>query len=99
MLYAGARIGQILYCQSHIGPMLYHKTYLGPMLWKEALRVVTALSKHCDDLPRETMIVTGWCKDLRAPVNAVRLCPPLALLCKRTTAAKSAKHAEKTHGL
>ncbi len=69
MMYAGARIGQILYYQPHIGPMLYHKPYLGPMLWKEALRVATALSKHYDDLPRETMIVTGCCKDLRAPVN------------------------------
>jgi hypothetical protein len=91
------------------------------------------LSKHRDDLPRETMIVTGYCKDLRAPVNVgsrgsglivtkdqqvapchfdqlqpliscwsgtktVRLCPPLSLLCKRTTTTKSVNRAEKTHG-
>jgi hypothetical protein len=39
------------------------------LLWKEALRVAADLSKHCDDQPRETMIITGCCKDLRAPVN------------------------------
>jgi hypothetical protein len=39
------------------------------LLWKETLRVASVVSKHCDDLPRETMLVTGCCKDLRAPVN------------------------------
>ena len=103
------------------------------LLWKEALRVAADLSKHCDDQPRETMIVTGCCKDLREPVHVgahgsglivtkdkqvapchfdqwqaliscwsgtktVRLCPPLALLCKRTTAAKGGERSGKTRG-